>query len=100
MMPALLPGDCALAVPVRRPRVGHIVVVEHPDKPGYEMVKRIIAGPGDHVRERVLDPDEWWIEGDHAGSSTDSRRFGPVARDALKARVRLIYWPNDRRRLL
>jgi hypothetical protein len=32
--------------------------------------------------------------------STDSRHFGPVRREQLKAKVLLIYWPNDRRKLL
>ena len=100
MKPALLPGDCALVVSVRRPRVGQVVVVEHPDRAGYEMVKRIVGAPGDRVGERVLGPNEWWVEGDHAESSTDSRQFGPVTHRELKARVRVVYSPKGRRRLL
>ena len=40
MVPTLLPGDWALAVSGRQPRKGHVVVVEHPGRPDYEMVKR------------------------------------------------------------
>lgn len=100
MAPTLVPGDWALAVAGRRARKGDVVVVEHPGRPGYEMVKRVTAVPGERVRERALDHDEYWIEGDRADASTDSRHFGPVRRDHLKARVLLVYWPKERRRRL
>ena len=45
--------------------------------------------------DRILGADEWWVEGDLAAASTDSRQFGPVAGDALTAKVLLIYWPRD-----
>ena len=99
MAPALAPGDWALTIPLRHPKVGDVVVVEHPGRPGYEMVKRLTAGPGDRVGDRTL-RDEWWIEGDLAEASTDSRQFGPVTSDGLKARVVLVYWPVDRRHRL
>jgi hypothetical protein len=97
MVPALMPGDWALAVARRRFRTGHVVVVEHPGRPGYEMVKRITAMPGQLVGERTLEDDEFWIEGDRADASTDSRHFGPIRREHLKARVILVYWPKERR---
>jgi type IV secretory pathway protease TraF len=97
MAPTLLPEDWALIVVPRRWRRGDVVVVEHPGRPGYEMVKRILAGPGERVGERVLGPDEWWVEGDHPVASTDSRHFGPVRTEALRARVLLVYWPRERR---
>lgn len=97
MVPTLLPGDWALVVEPRAYRSGDVVVVEHPGRPGYEMVKRIVAAPGGAVEDRRLGPDEWWVQGDH-DPSTDSRHFGPVRRDELKAKVVLIYWPKDRRR--
>ena len=100
MAPTLSPGDWALAVPLRRPRVGDVVVVEHPGRPGYEMVKRITAGPGDSVADRLLAVDEWWVEGDFAQASTDSRQFGPVRGDELKGKVLLVYWPRERRHRL
>jgi type IV secretory pathway protease TraF len=98
MVPTLLPGDWALAVTGRRVRKGDVVVVEHPGRPGYEMVKRVRAVPGERVGERALHDDEFWIEGDRQDASTDSRLFGPVRREHLKARVLLVYWPKDRRR--
>jgi nickel-type superoxide dismutase maturation protease len=100
MIPTLLPGDWALAVAGAVPKRGDVVVVEHPGRPGYEMVKRLTAVPGDRVDERVLGGDEFWVEGDHRASSTDSRHFGPIHRGELKAKVLLVYWPRERRRML
>ena len=100
MAPTLAPGDWALTVPLRHPAIGDIVVVEHPGRAGLEMVKRLIARPGDRVGTRVLGTDEWWVEGDLAAASTDSRQFGPVRRAGLTAKVLLIYWPRERRRRL
>ena len=98
MLPTLLPGDWALAVASRSIRRGDVVVVEHRGRPGYEMVKRLTAVPGDHVAEgRLLGTDEYWIEGDRGKNSTDSRHFGPVTRDQIKAKVLLVYWPRERR---
>lgn len=98
MAPTLLEGDWALVVAPRSYHQGDVVVVEHPQKPGYEMVKRLRGVPGDEVGDRTLGDDEWWVEGDHAGASTDSRHFGPVGRDGLRAKVTLIYSPKARRR--
>ena len=40
MLPALAPGDGLLAIRVRRIRRGEIRVFEHPDRPGFWLVKR------------------------------------------------------------
>jgi nickel-type superoxide dismutase maturation protease len=101
MEPSLRPGDWALAVPARRLRPGNVVVVQHPLRPGLEIVKRIVAGPGDVAPDgRVLTAAQWWVEGDDSAASTDSRQFGPVHRESIRAVIRAIYWPADRRRLL
>jgi nickel-type superoxide dismutase maturation protease len=98
MVPTLMPGDWALAVTRRRYRRGDVVVVEHPGRPGYEMVKRITRTPNERVDERVLGEDEFWIEGDRRDASTDSRHFGPLRGELVKAKVVLVYWPKERRR--
>ncbi len=98
MAPTLLPGDWALVVAPRSFHRDVVVVVEHPGRPGYEMVKRLVGVPGDTVGERVLGGDEWWVEGDFAQASTDSRHFGSVTRQELKAKVVAVYWPASRRR--
>ncbi len=99
MAPTLLPGDWALAVRSRRLRRGDVVVVEHPRRAGLEMVKRIVAGPGESAPDgRTLGPADWWVEGDAPDGSNDSRHFGPVTSEQVKALVRFVYWPPERRR--
>ncbi|MGZ4113789.1 MAG: S26 family signal peptidase [Actinomycetota bacterium] len=99
MAPTLLPGDWALAVRPGRLRRGDVVVVEHPRRPGLEMVKRIVAGPGAPAPDgRTLGPGEWWVEGDAPEGSIDSRLFGPVTSGQVKGVVRFVYWPPERRR--
>ena len=98
MAPTLAPGDWALVATPSRYEREDVVVVEHPGRPGYEMVKRIVGVPGDQVGDRVLDDDEYWVVGDYEPASTDSRQFGPVRADELKAKVLLVYWPPERRR--
>lgn len=101
MAPTLEPGDWALAVSPGRLRRGDVVVVEHPRRSGFEMVKRIVAVEGDLTADgRLLEAGEWWVEGDNVAASTDSRHFGPLTTRRVKARVRLVYWPPARRRFV
>jgi signal peptidase I len=100
MRPTLESGDRALAVGNargRRPRAGDIVVLDHPERPGFELVKRVTE---------VRDPSttsgaaELWVEGDDPAGSTDSRHFGPVDGSRVRGRLVLVWWPPSRRRLL
>src|SRR5207247_2770252 len=93
------PGDFLIAVRPLRLRRGSLVVIEHPARPGYEMVKRVVAVPGDEVEGRTLGPGEYWILGDHPDGSTDSRQLGPLAADSMRGVVQLRYWPPSRARL-
>ena len=72
------------------------MVVEHPERPGYEMVKRVEALPGERVGDRILGSEEYWLVGDRPDASTDSRAFGPVGRPAIRGVVKLRYWPPSR----
>jgi nickel-type superoxide dismutase maturation protease len=93
MAPTLRPGDFLVAVrsgPIRR---GALVVVEHPTRTGYEMVKRLVGVPGDRVEGVALGPDQFWMVGDNPTASTDSRTLGPFERDAIRGVVRFRYWP-------
>ncbi len=96
MAPTLFPGDWVVVVAQRTYRRGAVVVVEHPGRPAYEIIKRLVGVPGDRVRERLLGLDEYWVEGDGPGS-TDSRHFGPVTGAELKARAIFVYRPRERR---
>jgi signal peptidase I len=100
MRPTLEPGEWALAHVASRYGRGDVVVLEHPERPGFELVKRIIAAPGGMAPDgRVLHDGEFWVEGD-ADASTDSRVFGPVQGSAFVGRVRLVYAPLERRRVI
>jgi nickel-type superoxide dismutase maturation protease len=98
MAPTLLPGDWVLVVTPDRYERDDVVVVEHPERAGYEIVKRLVGVPGDEADGRLLGDGEYWVEGDFAKRSTDSRQFGAVSRDRLKAKAVLVYWPLERRR--
>jgi len=95
MRPTLDPGDWVLAR--RRPttvRPGDVVVVEHPGRSGFELVKRVAAGPGGPRPDGggLLAADEIWVVGDNT-PSLDSDRLGPVSLDLVRARVLLRYRP-------
>jgi nickel-type superoxide dismutase maturation protease len=90
MRPTLEPGDWCIAVRARRVRPGQIVVLEPPHRPGLEMVKRI---------DRA-EAGGWFVVGENAAASTDSRHFGPVPTSAIAGRVRLVYWPPRRWRVV
>jgi len=79
------------------PRLGQLVVVEHPQRAQFELIKRVSAVS----RERSL----VWVAGDNRGASTDSEDFGPLRLDSVRgvvlARVRPLPWrwlrPDPRR---
>jgi nickel-type superoxide dismutase maturation protease len=100
MAPTLQPGDFLIAVrsgPIRRGALG---VVEHPDRPGYEMVKRFAGVPGDSMEGLSLRADQFWMVGDNPDASTDSRSLGPFDRSTIRGVVRFRYWPLPRLRPL
>ena len=90
MSPALEPGEWAIAVRSRSPREGDVIVVEHPERPGFELVKRVVS-----VTEGGL-----WVEGDAAAASTDSRSFGAAPSGSIRGRVVAVYHPWRRARLV
>ena len=68
MEPTLSAGDWILARRGGPARVGDVVVLEHPGRPGMLVVKRVVR----------IDPEGYWVVGDSPGASTDSRHFGAV----------------------
>ena len=91
MLPTIEPGDFLVAQQWgARTKQGTIVLIVRDEKPGNPMVKRITGEPGDRVRipdtgevHTLLD-DEYWVTGDNAFDSFDSRAFGPVRRHEIQ----------------
>jgi signal peptidase I len=98
MSPVLEAGDFLVATRSGRMVRGSLVVVEHPGRPGYEMVKRVGAAPGDQVVGRELGRGEYWLLGDNPPQSTDSRTLGPMPVTGIRGVIRLRYWPPSRLR--
>jgi nickel-type superoxide dismutase maturation protease len=91
MAPTLLAGDWLLVDPDafagRPPHVGDLVLVTDPRRADRLLVKRVAHVASDGAVEVV---------GDAPWASTDSRVFGPVAREALGGRPWFRYWPPRR----
>jgi nickel-type superoxide dismutase maturation protease len=100
MAPGFEPGDWLVAVRPRQVRQGSVVILEHPERPGFEMIKRVTGLPGDVVGAVRLGPDQHWVLGERPEASTDSRWFGPVSRSAMRGVAVLRYWPPSRAMLV
>ncbi len=89
MRPELVPGDEFVATGTRPPVKGEVVALPHPRHDDFWLVKRMLAGPGDHVEGHgSLGPDLAWVVSDNREvDSQDSRAFGPVPIVTLRPRV-------------
>ena len=97
-------------------RRGDVVVFSHPSVEGRMMLKRVLGLPGEWVRLEqegaavdtggdvpeddealgmswTLGKDEWFVVGDNAEVSLDSRRLGPIRGSWIRGRVWFRYWP-------
>src|ERR1039458_5519810 len=101
---------------------GDMVVFWFPLDPSKSYIKRVIGIPGDTVyidagqvyvngrlltesyvpedyRDRVtweehrIPPGQYFVVGDHRSSSSDSRTWGFVTRDAIYGKAVFVYWP-------
>jgi DNA-3-methyladenine glycosylase II len=89
MRPNLVPGDEFVTTTSRRPEVGEIVALPHPEREDFWLVKRLAAGPGETVdSQQILGSGEAWVLSDNpVDGVADSRRFGPVPFDNLHPAV-------------
>jgi signal peptidase I len=101
------------------PQRGDVVILDF-DDPQDDLIKRVVALPGETVEvhdSRVyvngvaldepyinaeprytyepitLGPDEYYVLGDNRNNSRDSHAFGAVTQDHIMGRAWLIYWP-------
>jgi DNA-3-methyladenine glycosylase II len=86
MRPTLAPGDEFVASASHPAQVGDIVVLPHPGREDFWLVKRLAAGPGEMVDGHgPLGPGEAWVVSDNPGAGVaDSRRLGPVPIESLQ----------------
>lgn len=78
MLPNLRPGQEVVATDSRAAEVGDVVVFEHPDRPGFWMVKRVADPP------HTLDAGQAWVTSDNpVETRADSRTLGPLPRAGL-----------------
>lgn len=104
---------------------GDIVIFNHPDEPGKRLIKRVIGLPGETIRiedgyvfvngaridepyldEKLhdfynmraldLDADHYFVLGDNRDISNDSRRMGPISRDAIVGKALVLFYPKFR----
>jgi hypothetical protein len=69
MEPTLVAGQGLVGWRTRRVSVGELRCVEHPDEPGFWLVKRVAARDGTSMTV---------ASDNRAVATVDSRRFGPV----------------------
>jgi len=129
MYPLLHPGDVVLvdrlAYALGAVQRGDVALVEAPGLPAPRLLKLVVGLPGERVevaRDRLwidgrplgfprpvvgslpgrwtLGPRDYFLLSYAVATGTDSRHFGPVARDALRGRVRWVLAPAARRRRL
>lgn len=117
MRPALVPGDYLLARSGATIRRFDIVAFEHPSRPGFWMVKRVIALPGEQLdldrgtidgvpfgdphRDESMECGSWSVperavfvmSDDRSVTRADSRTLGPVP-IAGAYLIWLRYWPR------
>jgi signal peptidase I len=108
--------------PIQR---GDIVVFWYPLDPSKSYIKRVVGLPGEwvsiseghvYIEGRVLkesylppeyldhqssppmqiEPDHYFVLGDHRESSNDSRLWGPVDRKYIYGKAVFVYWPFSR----
>lgn len=69
MFPTLTDGQGLIALSGGTPRPGQIRCLEHPDRPGFWLVKRVESVDGDTM---TVSSDNLAVQ------AVDSRQFGPV----------------------
>jgi signal peptidase I len=131
MLPGIEQGDYIIVSKVtyffNEPHRGNIIIFHSPKDPNTDLIKRIIAVPGDTVEIRgdkvfvndtplvepytlepphyFMPPEEipaghYFVLGDNRNNSTDSHRGWTVPRENIIGKAWITYWPPYRWRLV
>ncbi len=108
MSPTFKNGDYLivdeLSYHVRSPQRDEVVVFRYPLDPSKFFIKRVIGLPGETMMmnrgEITLKKNEYFVEGDNRGASSDSRRWGPVDEKLIVGRALVRLWPFDKVEIL
>ena len=101
MQPQTLKGDRVVVDKTAYNRIslatGDIIVFIYPDDRSKIYIKRIAALPGETIRladgsTYMVPHGEVYVLGDNAGTSRDSRQFGPVPLADVLGKARLVFW--------
>ena len=126
MQPALSAGDevlvNTLAYAFSGPSRGDVIVFHYPRDPKQEFIKRVLAIPGDTIKEDVdqiwvngvllhepyiaqplnpqlfiitLKANEYFVAGDNRPFSSDSRTWGPVPSNYIIGKAVYVTGPKD-----
>jgi signal peptidase I len=102
MDPTLHPGQVLLvslqSYSFTTPQKGDIIIIAYEGNRTVRFVKRVAGVPGDTVMVNfepiTLKADEYYILGDNAPHSTDSRTFGPIRSEQIIGKA---LFPNFRK---
>ena len=100
MAPTLQAGDRIIVTPYHgAPAKGDVIVFRAPSSSEQLMVKRIAGTPGEAVdagagRIVVVPAGCYFVLGDNRQDSFDSRHWGPVPRDLIVGRARMVLWSS------
>jgi len=77
MLPTLAPGQTVLVEPEATISEGDVVVLLHPTRPDFVLIKRVQSSTSEGL----------WVVGDNPSESTDSRDFGRIQPHRVLGRV-------------